>query len=125
MYQFEDRDVRSGTTYYQLEQVDFDGTNTKSEMVALHRDIDQSGLLGVWPNPTTGMLTIELNVSDPFASSTLELLDAKGQLLIQELIRIEGFDTMLMDISHLHSGIYFVRFVDENGLTNLKKIIKV
>lgn len=123
-YQFDDRDIRSGTTYYQLEQVDFDGSIVKSETIALQRDYNQTGLIGIWPNPTTGMLTIELNTSDPITTPYVELLDVKGHTLIQELIQMEGFDTLTMDVSHLNSGIYFVRFIDENGVTTLKKIIK-
>lgn len=123
-YQFDDRDVRTGILYYQLEQVDIDGSLVKSEIVALTRDLDEMGLLGVWPNPTTGMLTVELNSANTFASTHLDLLDAQGNKLIERLVTFEGFGELSMDITHLSCGVYFVRYIDCNGLTTLKKLIK-
>jgi len=121
-YSFLDKDIRSGITYYQLEQVDIDGTRTKSDMIALDRDLTEIGLINAWPNPVSSQLTIEINNGQN--GSSLELRDIHGKLLREEPIYNKGFQTFVFDLETLSKGMYVLHFIQGNGFESTKKITK-
>ena len=123
-YTFTDRDIRTGTTYYQLTQVDIDGTSIQSEMIALNRSQVDTGLLGVYPNPTQNTVNVEYNSSNELASITIELSDSRGSLVASKIVTNKGFGIVSFDLENLHKGIYFVRYISDSGLSIIKKIIK-
>ncbi|PKN97206.1 MAG: hypothetical protein CVU43_17580 [Chloroflexi bacterium HGW-Chloroflexi-5] len=80
----------------------------------------------VWPNPTTGQFKVQ---SSKFKVEfeSLELVDIYGKMLISnnnETMEQWNNGTVKLDISHLPSGIYFIRIYHENQ-TIVKKIIKL
>ncbi len=72
----------------------------------------------LYPNPTSAILTIELNTINE--STTIALYNSIGQLLTKEnLITTKR----TIDLNNLANGIYFVKVQNENQFT-IKKIIK-
>ena len=67
--------------------------------------------LNVYPNPSTGLLTIE------GVEGTTEIYDIYSRLVLTT-----NFKTL--DITHLPDGIYFVRAVDKQGRIYSQKVIK-
>ncbi|HIA05158.1 MAG TPA: T9SS type A sorting domain-containing protein [Flavobacteriales bacterium] len=65
----------------------------------------------IYPNPTTGILTIE------GAEGTTQVYDIYGRLVLTA-------NTNTLDISQAADGIYFVRVVDEQGKVYSCKIVK-
>jgi len=63
----------------------------------------------LFPNPATNKITIN-NVSD---YSALNIYDTNGQLLSSEILN--GSKQTVIDVAHLHKGIYFVQLVDTTG----------
>jgi hypothetical protein len=51
------------TVYYRLRQIDFDGTETVSKVVAVVQ-IDKGKGLAVYPNPVSSLLTIDNTVEE-------------------------------------------------------------
>ncbi len=86
------------------------GTNTIS---------NQSGLISVYPNPSSGILTIDLGTS--IEKSTIRLSDLVGNILKEEIIQHSS--NAKLDISHLANGIYFVKVESESGLFTQKIIL--
>lgn len=123
-YEFTDENIRTGTVYYRLTQVDIDGTSVQSEIIALNRSQVESGLLGVFPNPTQDLLNVEVNISNEMEEVVIELNDAHGKLIEEKLIQTSGFGIVTFDLEHLKKGIYFIRFVSTCGVSTIKKIIK-
>lgn len=123
-YSFSDRDIRTGTTYYQLTQVDIDGTSIQSEMIALNRSQVDTGLLGVYPNPTQSLVNVEYNTSNEISLATIELSDSRGRLIETKSITTKGFSVVTFDLENLYKGIYFVRYINDAGYSTIKKIIK-
>ncbi len=80
----------------------------------------------LWPNPTTGEFKVQ-RVKGKVEFQSLELIDIYGKVLISNNNRtIEQLNNSALeiDISNLHSGIYFIRINFENQ-TIVKKIIKL
>jgi hypothetical protein len=76
----------------------------------------------VWPNPTSGLFRVQ-GVNPGFDIKSLELIDLYGKILIKHNFK-QGVDTFQPDISHLPTGIYYVRINLENRII-VKKIVKL
>ena len=75
--------------------------------------------ISVIPNPTTGELRItnyELRIDE------IEIFDIMGKQVTLNH-PINSYSNPKIDISHLNSGIYFVKIVTEQGIT-VKKVVK-
>jgi hypothetical protein len=76
--------------------------------------------ISVFPNPTTGELRID--ASTPISIQAIEIFDVFGKnLLTMPMAQMSSEITL--NISHLPSGVYFVRIITETGEVT-KKIIK-
>ncbi len=74
--------------------------------------------ISVYPNPTKGLLTIDLgNLTGNY---TLKVLNFLGQEVISSKINSELTD---INLSRLNSNIYFVKISDTNNNSLVKKII--
>lgn len=121
-YSVPDYDIRFGMVYYQLEQVDFDGKNTKSQIIALNRNNSENGLVNVYPNPTKGILTIDINVSTQ-EGGFVRIEGVNGMLIYEQQIEGKGVHQITHDMTFLSSGLYFIRYLDEE-VNSVKTILK-
>jgi len=77
--------------------------------------------ISIYPNPTTGEVTIE---SSTFKVQSVEIFDIFGRKQKSRKAEMQnGEGTMVMDISNLSNGIYFVKIHTEKG-TVIQKVIK-
>lgn len=73
----------------------------------------------VTPNPSDGVMTI--NVAQPLGhTSTLRFFNQQGVLLWE--LSVSGTDAMLMDVSNLSNGIYFLALANTEA-SSVQKII--
>jgi len=86
-----------------------------------------SNQITVYPNPTTGMLYVETHGRASLQS--VEIFDLMGRTVgaINPLQKLEGWqaepDGVVINISNLPDGMYFIRIQTENEIIN-KKIVK-
>ncbi|NQY07863.1 MAG: T9SS type A sorting domain-containing protein, partial [Flavobacteriaceae bacterium] len=74
----------------------------------------------IYPNPTTGRVTVELPYGDS-SSTSLAVYDMIGNRLYQsEVIQTNQSS---LDLSQYPSGIYFIKVITEKG-TVIKKVIR-
>jgi hypothetical protein len=109
-YRFvDDRPDKRGTYYYQLRQVDFDGTSTLSHVIALEYGTGSFAEPSVWPNPFTTDATVLL---DAPAAGTLHVLlrNALGQIQGSTSFAVDQGRTsfQLADLAPLAQGVYFL-----------------
>ena len=77
----------------------------------------------VFPNPTTGLLNIELETSEK--NIDLEVFDIIGKSLLKTTAKHNGgLLQKTIDISHLHEGIYFVKISAGEKNTTVKVSLK-
>ncbi len=79
--------------------------------------------LTIYPNPVESQLTV---YSKQLAGSTIEIVDLTGR----EMLRLPRTDysprndKMVVDVSSLPSGIYFVKVIFKDGSVTVKKVVK-
>ncbi|MFK7946755.1 MAG: YHYH protein [Saprospiraceae bacterium] len=116
-YQYVDRNLDHGEVYYQLKQIDFDGTSDLSEMIVV--EIENQALpIKFYPNPTADIIYYDYNTSTNIQA--IHLFNIYGQLA-QEQTVIDGSISMV----NLPKGIYFVIMQLNNGKIVKEKIVKL
>lgn len=80
----------------------------------------QAATWKVYPNPAHS--TVNLQISQPINQGQVQLIDAKGRLLIAN--EINGTDAQL-NLSAMSSGLYTIRCIDSKGRTILTNKISV
>lgn len=111
--------LNSGTNFYRLKAVDFDGHFAYSGVVMVNGTgaCGNSIQLSVLPNPTSSTV----NVSGIATGSTLSLFSMGGQKLWQSV----GTSTnQVINIGTYASGVYMLRVIGANGAEKTVKVIK-
>ena len=105
--------------------------NGCDSIVTLHLTInvgideyDFAASMTVYPNPTTGILNIQIaNIGTPI--SEFLLYDIYGKLV--DKVRLQNSDsteTAQIDLSELSNGIYFVKAVADGKVVAVRKVVK-
>jgi hypothetical protein len=81
-------------------------------------DETNNSSISVYPNPTTGQLTIK---SEQLTMNNVDIYDVFGKILQSEIVNLQS--EIVIDISHLSVGIYFVRISTETGEI-MRKVLK-
>lgn len=81
--------------------------------------------LGVFPNPTTGVLNINFELINTDSQTIISIMDANGRIVktISENTNFEGFNRINTDISELAKGLYFLTVQSGSSVVS-KRIIK-
>ncbi|MBK5284779.1 MAG: T9SS type A sorting domain-containing protein, partial [Bacteroidia bacterium] len=97
-----------GMSYYRLRQVDFDGAESKSQLVAV--SFLNNGVLNVFPNPAQTEIQYRFN-SAADGVVTFELIDMLGKVFATQQVNVKkGLNTSEpFDIHLLPQGVYFVQ----------------
>ncbi|HVE62129.1 MAG TPA: T9SS type A sorting domain-containing protein, partial [Chitinophagaceae bacterium] len=71
----------------------------------------------VYPNPTTGMFTLEMETLE---TTTIVIYDLQGKLVISEKM-----DTgkKQIDLSHVGRGVYHLQVISDKGMVNKKVVV--
>ena len=93
------------------------GTLTITLESVLGTSEQQTQRLRVFPNPTSGLVTIAGN----FGTTSLEVYNVLGAMVMQRELNAEETQ---MDISNLPSGVYMFRMTGTDGSSVVKKVIK-
>jgi hypothetical protein len=96
-----------GVSYYRLKQTDFDGQFKYSNIISVNLKITESNIVQIYPNPTNNVITVNGNKEE---LSEIKIVNALGQE-VTNLISItnENDSTVLIDLSNLSQGIYYVK----------------
>ncbi|WP_254244270.1 heparinase II/III family protein [Hymenobacter sp. BRD128] len=107
-YAFQDNAAPSALTYYRLQQLDADGAQTYSPMVAVAAAPTAATLLA-WPQPAQRRLWVQF--ADPQAVVSLRLLDATGRVVSQTHFQQQTE----LDVRALGPGLYYLQAQDGAG----------
>lgn len=113
-YQYLVKNAVIGKNYFRLKMVDHDGKFTYSNLITIQtKSSDTFSVLG---NPVQD----NLNITGLEAGGTLTLYDNIGHVLLQKNVQDQS---LLMDLSFLGSGVYYLQYAHKRAIEN-KKIIK-
>jgi hypothetical protein len=76
--------------------------------------------LSAYPNPVSDVLTITVAEPDE-VNGTIQIMDFSGKLILNKDM---NEPTFLLEIKDLSSGIYFIRYKDDEGRTGTLKVVK-
>ena len=82
------------------------------------KDVKNNGVMKLFPNPTTNLLTIETNQP---ASHSIEIISLSGQLIYRT--EMEG-NSKQIDLSPFTKGIYFIT-IRSNAWVKTEKVVKL
>lgn len=114
-YSFSDYEPLSGTCYYRIKQVDFDGAYAYSNVVAVNSYVHQ---ISIGPNPFEDALTISSDVSGDL---DIKIHDVVGRLWYHT--RLENENGTLSIQPELSPGTYVISIQTETFIEQ-RKVIK-
>jgi len=119
-YQFFDTNPLKGTNYYRLKQIDFMSTGSTVENATYSNiisvNVSKEGAVSVYPNPTSDLVTVDLDI--PASLLSWELIDASGRTLLK------GSSSHEISLRNFQQGEYILKMVTSNGDVYSKKLIK-
>lgn len=116
-------DTQTGvcTGYYDVLVSDDIGCElTKTVYVEEYNSVPQSyydDIFTVYPNPTDGKFVINYKFED-YKNINLKISDIKGSVVYES--QLEG---NLTEIENIHSGVYFIKLYDSEGIVAVQKLI--
>lgn len=126
-YVYRDSDVNGkGKYYYRLKQVDFDGTESYSEIIEVDYALIPSvfSLSQNYPNPFNPSTTIQFGLPKE-VKATLKIYDALGSevaTIINEILE-PGYYEYQWNASNYASGVYFYRLTAGNFVSTKKLLL--
>ncbi len=106
-YRFTDEKPLPGINYYRLRQVDYDGTATYHNVIALEFRQTAPFTPYLFPNPARERLSLNLGAPATREREAL-LLDTRGRVL-QRAVAAQGSPQAEFQVACLPAGVYFVR----------------
>ena len=99
-YTLDDITPFRGVNYYRLVQVDIDGKQSISRIIAVYTD--RKSQLSVYPNPTKGIIYVsQTDVSD----APIEIINQLGEVVLKSNLS----SSAALDLGNLPQGIYVLR----------------
>ena len=128
-YSIFDKMPPAGTKLYRLKIEDLNGTITYSNIVRLiygnngGNDIANNNI-SVYPNPTTGPVSLLINKSSGPPSFNIRIVNNTGALIKESNAIQSSWQT---DISRLLPGAYFIQVINknDNSLVGKTTIVKL
>src|SRR5262249_13036683 len=113
-YSLVDYTPLKGISYYRLRQVDFDGAESYSQLVAV--SFLDNNVLAVYPNPAKNDVQYSFNASAD-GTGLFELIDALGKTVVSREISVAKGQNVSdpMDIHSVPNGVYFIRVKPLSG----------
>lgn len=106
-YSVYDYEPNIGVSYYRLKQTDFDGQFEYSQIKSVSISQLISGSVKIYPNPTNDKITV---IGSENELSEVRIFNALGQdVTYLTTISSSNESTMLIDVSRLAKGIYYVK----------------
>jgi hypothetical protein len=126
-YGFTDNGLTSGTHYYRLKQVDFDGSYEYSDVKAIAFEGAQQAAtpqLSLHPNPVADQLNVEFSGSTENTTYQVQIHSSRGEVVYREAVAVQqGGLSRKLPVSALPPGAY-VLMLQGAEQTHHKRFIK-
>ncbi len=121
-YNFLHREAPNGVSYYRLDQTDFDGTTTSSNVISLIRGEGGFGIIEVLPVPARDYVNLTFT-SKENAEVTGQLHSVNGKVLATFKVNANsGLNTIKVDVSRYPIGVYLLTINNGNEQLSTKVI---
>ncbi len=124
-YSYSDQSFKSGTFYYRLKQVDYDGSYEYSDVVEVELIAFNSYLLEQnWPNPFNPATTIGFGIQNK-SNVKITVLNAIGEevAVVLNEEKEPGYHQVEFNAADLPSGVYFYQLKAGDFISTKKMIL--
>lgn len=122
-YYFKDPEENTGTVYYKLKQVDFDGYFSYSDLVTVYCKSEELSDLVVRDRQDEGYLSISFN-SLPGVEYTIIMIALNGELCYEAILKsVQQKSTFDIPVFQLPTGIYRVSVQTNSSMLQKKVLI--
>jgi hypothetical protein len=122
-YEFVDQNPYSGTSYYRLIQVDYDGQSETFDWVAVAFEDEEIQSMNIFPNPLSGnMLNIETH--NLVGNTRIVIYDLSGREVFNAIEEISSENHSFHCSLDLPVGIYNIQLINNRGVIVKRLIIK-
>jgi hypothetical protein len=106
------------------ENVYFD-SKTSATVVTGETKYSKCSINEIIPNPANNRASVNISLSDNHWYSTLSLIDVYGNDIIQYDLKFfnAGDYTINLDLNKLNSGVYFLRLITDNTVSNKQIVV--
>jgi hypothetical protein len=109
----------SGTAYFRIRHIDYDGNITYSGIESLTKQ-EAEVEISIYPNPSTGeTINLRVDSKDPDSNQTIKLIGRTGRVIYESSLNSGAFDHQF----NLEKGYYFLWLTESNGNVITKKIV--
>ena len=123
-YEHLHKEAPNGVSYYRLDQTDFDGTMTSSNIVSLIRTEYDFGIINILPVPASNTIDVIFTTNEKTDKVQAVIYDVLGRKVIDETVLINTFaNNVQFDISHFAAGTYILTLQDGEKMVS-KKFVK-
>ncbi len=132
LYDYADHDLSvAGIYYYRVRSIDNNGSVNMTDIITINVETSDEGLANntrLYPNPTTGTFTIEIELTKEAIQLKADMFDATGKKVLNGLMLDQnasaGLHKYVVDGSKLPAGIYEIQLnIDTERIS--KKLIKL
>ena len=121
-----DKSPLPDVSFYRLKQIDFDGSQNFSKIVAVNLNVaertnSQFGF-SIYPNPSSNVANLMYYNLEKEEQLFVQMIDLNGKVVFNDFIIAQEGSLSTIDVSYLPSGIYFVKG-HLNGLTFHQKLV--
>jgi hypothetical protein len=114
-YEYIDNNPYSKITYYRLKQVDYDGSFTYSNILALTKDNTVIEIINIYPNPVENTVFFEV-LSTQNTNVNTYIIDPLGKAIFTRKAQVVvGKNLFYINIRHFASGTYILKVVTDTG----------
>jgi hypothetical protein len=126
-YEYNDENAYTGVSYYRLRQVDFDGTESFSDVRAVSgSDLNIFSDVNIYPVPVRDELTVSFGeLPKGVLSGQVRIVDMQGRVIYDASVAVQSHQTLLIEeVADWTSGMYLLQIQLDNGSSMLEKFVK-
>ncbi len=116
-YSFTDAEPFLGTSYYRIQQTDFNGNKTASKIIPVQVKVERPEL-HIFPNPSNGRFTIQTGQQDE-GDIKLKLTDMTGKTIWQEVVT-GSYGLYSIRLTDYIAGIYQLECIQKDASHSCK-----
>ncbi|MBI2259338.1 MAG: T9SS type A sorting domain-containing protein [Flavobacteriia bacterium] len=125
-YNYTDSEPSNGYNYYRFKQVDYNGSETFSDIVLIKNNTKEFAISNLYPNPSNNSSNCAF-YSPKTGELSIKIIDNSGRVIENTLISIksESNNGIQINSEQFENGIYSVEFNFNNGeYKTLQKLVK-